>query len=250
MSGNKNSETGFRRMVKRVAMWIINFFLIFISVALMIHRNGPGVFIIGLSIVFICGVYLYTDLKILIKGADAIEREPKREKVDRERIPTDSISEEEKEHQSGRVIMQGDVAEWHFRGEKIAEVNLNAVKLLGEFTTADGPWVDDWFLLFFVSETEAVQISMYAVGVSDELRDAFERVTGYRFQETLFWSTHFRNQGLWPPAIKDIPFWEEQMAGPEHGWEAIRMLFGARKVQLQLNDAALAVLTTPRLNLS
>lgn len=237
-------------MVKRVIMWGISLFLIFISIAMMISRNGPGVFIIGLSIVFICGVYLYADLKILIKGVDAIEREPKPEKVDRPRIAADAISEEERERQSGRVIMQGDVAEWHFRGEKIAEVDLNAVKLLGEFTMADGPWVDDWFLLFFISETEAVQISMYAVGVSDELRDAFERVTGYRFQETLFWSTHFRNQGLWPPSIKDIPFWREQMAGPEHGWEAIGMLFGARKVQLQLNDAALAVLNAPHLNLS
>lgn len=242
MQNQPDDENSGRRFLKRIVMYVITIFLITISVLMIFSVSGLQRFLVASPIIFICGVYLYVDLRIIFKGADSMEREPVKLPPDKPRQSRTHLDRTEAERQSGRVELRGNKLLWLYRGEIIAEVELDRVKLIGELTTNEGPYRDDWFIVFHQSEDFNVAVSTYAVGMHGLIDNDFKNDRGWNLETTLSWSTNWRNRIMWPDDLKDKEFWEERILPPDDAIEGIRMLFGNRKIQFVLTEDALKVL--------
>ena len=77
--------------------------------------------------------------------------------------------------------------------------------MIGEFTTDNGPLIDDWFLVF-VPRTgrEWFEVSMYAAGIQS-FREQLSSALGLTIIGGLAASADFASRILWPSALADRP---------------------------------------------
>ena len=74
----------------------------------------------------------------------------------------------------------------------------SSIKLVGEYTTSSGPWFDDYFLVFLVSENQPWhQASFYAEG-RDEVLHRLGEALGANLELGLCNSTNFKSRIIWP----------------------------------------------------
>jgi hypothetical protein len=66
---------------------------------------------------------------------------------------------------SGIVTLEGDKAIWHNEDLVFATVDLRDAVIIGEYTTASGPWIEDWFLVLVTKDGQWHQVSCYAQGI-------------------------------------------------------------------------------------
>jgi len=64
---------------------------------------------------------------------------------------------------SGTIALQGDVIRYDWT-DGSWELSIDRVRVIGEATTANGPWLDDYYLCFATGPDEWFQASFYAVG--------------------------------------------------------------------------------------
>lgn len=105
---------------------------------------------------------------------------------------------------------------WHLKPENIV--------LVGEYTTNEGPWGDDWFLVFAVSNKIPyfVTCSVYSNGRDEALE--FLR-TRFHIEPKLTNSTEWKSVVLWPRAIEGAPLIEFSERGPRNWRERFRAWF-------------------------
>lgn len=65
---------------------------------------------------------------------------------------------------SGEVKLQGDQMYWSLDGNVLLHIDLSVVAVLGEYTTAGGPWLDDWFFVFVYSDGTFFHVPFYVEG--------------------------------------------------------------------------------------
>ena len=84
-------------------------------------------------------------------------------------------------------------------------VKLSDVHLIAEYTTANGPHIDDYFFVFLTAKENGWhEASFYAEGKNTAF-DAIEKVLGAPIEIGLCNSTEYRTRILWPPALKGKP---------------------------------------------
>lgn len=82
---------------------------------------------------------------------------------------------------------------------------LSDVAVIGEFTTANGPYIDDWFLVFVPrSGDNWFEASMYAEGC-EELKEQLSAVLGCSLHSRLVTKTDFASRIIWPLLLTDHP---------------------------------------------
>lgn len=107
---------------------------------------------------------------------------------------------------SGKVYIKDGKIIWEYKSEVISEIAINEIKLIGEYTTAEGPVVDDWFIVFMTAKDEWNQISEYAIGV-EELLQQLSNIFNTSIVGTLFASTTWNTNIIWPPEVKGEKMW-------------------------------------------
>ena len=84
-------------------------------------------------------------------------------------------------------------------------IALSGVKLIGEYTTANGPHIDDYFIVFMTSaENGWHEASFYAKG-RDETLALISRNLGNPIEPALCNLTDYKTRIMWPPDIMDQP---------------------------------------------
>jgi hypothetical protein len=68
---------------------------------------------------------------------------------------------------SGEIEVENDKITWKCNGEKVAEVNLNQISIIGEYTVDSIH--DDWFIVFVEKDGTWKRISMFAENVAELL---------------------------------------------------------------------------------
>ena len=68
---------------------------------------------------------------------------------------------------SGEIEVENDKITWKCNGEKVAEVNLNQISIIGEYTVDSIH--DDWFMVFVEKDGTWKRISMFAENVAELL---------------------------------------------------------------------------------
>lgn len=82
-------------------------------------------------------------------------------------------------------------------------LQIEGIVLISEYTTNEGPQVDDWFLVFVTAESGKAYFatcSLYADGRDDVLASLQERL-GSSIELGLTGSTDWKSRVLWPPEI-------------------------------------------------
>jgi hypothetical protein len=97
----------------------------------------------------------------------------------------------------GAVVFRDSGAGW--------TVKLADVRLIGEYTTANGPSADDWFLVFLTAEQSGwYEVSLYAAGL-DRFLIELGVALGAPIPLALCGSTDWKTRALWPPAVEGVP---------------------------------------------
>jgi hypothetical protein len=129
--------------------------------------------------------------------------------------------------QSGLTFIKDDELIWeNHTGQQIVTIPLNKVKVIGEYTTSDGPYADDWFYLFILSPTDLRQVSAYAANISAVLESMSSRykceIVGH-----LAHSTAFDSNVLCPSQLRGTKVYETTAEHkPTTIWQRVLTTFG------------------------
>ncbi len=105
------------------------------------------------------------------------------------------------------------------------------VRLIGEYTNADRPYLDDYFLVFLTApEGGWHEASFYAKG-RDETLAELSRSLGGPLQCGLCNSTHYKTRIMWPPQVKDQELMEVLPPKAQSLWQKLTDS-GARDIRL------------------
>ena len=75
--------------------------------------------------------------------------------------------------------------------EELIRISVGDIKLIGEYTTGNGPLIDDWFVVFMTSSTDWKQISEYTPGMQQLLQELGQLLNA-EIACSLAWSTSWK----------------------------------------------------------
>jgi hypothetical protein len=131
---------------------------------------------------------------------------------------------------SGELRCGGDVITYHSAVSEWA-VPIADVRLIAEYTNSDGPYLDDYFLVFLTApEGGWHEASFYAKG-RDEALAALSTSMGAPLQCGLCNSTVYKTRIMWPPQLKDQELMEVLPPKRQSLWQKLTNS-GARDLRL------------------
>lgn len=121
--------------------------------------------------------------------------------------------DKKQENISGRTYVKHEKIMWHSGDELVSEIPIKDIRIIGEYTTNDGPLVDDWFFVFVLNSDDIRQVSAYATGIEEMLRQVGQLIrvelTGQlansaKWKTNVLWPTSFRGQELFELTDKKV----------------------------------------------
>lgn len=106
-----------------------------------------------------------------------------------------------------RLEVQDDLLAFRPEGWQLRISNL---VLIAEYTTDEGPYIDDYFLVFWTRENGELlkaECSFYAEGRDLALAEA-GRVLGVQLDLGLASSTEWNSRVIWPEELRGKPYYE------------------------------------------
>src|SRR5258707_4832025 len=137
-----------------------------------------------------------------------------------------------REDHSGELKCRGEVITYH-SAKRDWSVPIADVRLIGEYTNSDGPYVDDYFIVFLTApENGWHEASFYAKG-RDETLAALSKRIGAPLECELCDSTHYKTRIMWPVHLKDQELMEVLLPKKQSLWQKITGLV-ARDIRLSV----------------
>ena len=122
---------------------------------------------------------------------------------------------------SGKLEFRGD-ALWCDGGPTGSwRLPSSDVSVVGEYTNANGPWIDDYFLVFVRPDRMCFEVSFHARGRDQALSDLGIALGGAVLRPGLCNSTEWRTRVLWPLQLADSPLWVLQREPPSGVWRRV-----------------------------
>lgn len=108
--------------------------------------------------------------------------------------------------ESGRLSVAGDSIEYILPGRPQAycqnwSLSIRDIKVIGEYTDRNGPYIDDYFFVFVLADGTWRQASFYAEDRELFLRALSEKLE-YKLECGLCNSTDYKSRVLWPESLK------------------------------------------------
>lgn len=124
---------------------------------------------------------------------------------------------------------------------ELTRIPIGDIKLVGEYTTANGPVVDDWFIVFMTSAKDWTQISEYTPGMLEMLKDLGTHLEA-EITGSLFASTSWKTNIIWPKNVERLEMWDVITQKPTTLIGRLRQVMGMGNQQLMLTVAATSVI--------
>ena len=122
------------------------------------------------------------------------------------------------------IGLEGDSLVYREQGTELWRTSLSAVAVIGEYTTANGPYIDDYFLVFVTTpEMHHFHGSFYAEG-RDVLLASLTKRLGTPVECGLCNSTELTSRCLWPPPLAGRPLFRFTRGPAGGGWARVRRL--------------------------
>jgi len=109
---------------------------------------------------------------------------------------------------SVKLEVAGETVQATLSGSRLWSFPIAALVLIGEYTTNQGPYVDDYFVEFVTVESGKPffwKVSFYAEGVEQSFV-VLEKKLGEQLLLELYASTEWKSRVVWPPAESGKPF--------------------------------------------
>jgi hypothetical protein len=128
-----------------------------------------------------------------------------------------------------RIEIHGDFVVLTHAGIMGVFAPVASIRLIGEFTTAEGPWFPDWFFVLIVDEDHGVKLSIGTIGLEKAMSELSARLNA-RVQMELLRSTEFRSRIIWPQEYAEEPLFSLMEKDPHRGgWPKLRdRIIGSR----------------------
>ena len=110
------------------------------------------------------------------------------------------------QHAKLEIVAETVLATWN--GSPLWKLPIPALVLIGEYTTNEGPYKDNYFIEFVsVEDGEAFfsRVSCYAEGL-EQAFSGLEKTLGQPLLLELYASTDWNSRVVWPPALSGKPF--------------------------------------------
>jgi hypothetical protein len=126
---------------------------------------------------------------------------------------------------------------------------MSDIVLVAEYTTDDGPAVDDYFLVFVTREGGELfysSVTMSAAGINPVIEE-LEKELGGSMELRLSSSRRWASRVVWPPHLANVEYLEAQeIPEPEGLAERLLRRFRGVRPEYRVSDRILQVLTTTR----
>ena len=120
-------------------------------------------------------------------------------------MSTETTAPKRNAAESGIVRFDGTLITYTSQHYGSFSIPLSEVALIGEFTTDNGPFIDDWFLVLVPrSGGEWFETSIYAEGIESFL-EQLSAALGSTIIGSLAASTDFASRIIWPMALAGRP---------------------------------------------
>jgi hypothetical protein len=132
-------------------------------------------------------------------------------------------------------------------------ISIGDIVLIAEYTTDEGPQVDDYFLVFVTREQGELyysNVTMYAAGINEALTE-LERVLGCSLELALQSSTELSSRVVWPQTLAGSAYFRYEQVVPEGFWERVRSRVQGKRIESHVAESVceyLAGLDRPEVN--
>jgi hypothetical protein len=130
----------------------------------------------------------------------------------------------EKEEKYGEIRLIDKQTVEIVSGINPLKINVSEINAIGEFTTADGPFVDDWFLTF-ITQTDYIEIPMYTNGMTEFLTD-LGKVLNSDLSAKLTNSSEWNTRIVYPTEFRESEFYEIEFIEPKTFYEKFKKWIG------------------------
>ncbi len=144
------------------------------------------------------------------------------------------------------ILLQDAVLSYRHLGAEQWCLPVSTVALIGEYTNANGPLLDDYFLVFVTADKQIYEASFYATGMR-ECHAQLELALGSPLPLGLANSASWNTRILWPPPGVGQPLFALTAIQPRGVWQHVLSRFGRPPTRTVLTpEAATLLTTTPR----
>jgi hypothetical protein len=109
----------------------------------------------------------------------------------------------EKQRPRPRLWIDGAFLQCEVDGQPGWRIGLSELACVGEYTTAHGPWADDYFVVFATKNGLYYEAAVYS-GV-EKVLEALSAALGSALKLGLIQSTEFSSRVAWPPELEGRP---------------------------------------------
>ncbi len=101
------------------------------------------------------------------------------------------------------------------------QIPLSEIIAFGEYTTDNGPHIDDWFMVFVTRDFELVEASNYCAGANAARDELAKHWNVESLHGELTFSTDFSSRAIWPTEIAGKPLFDF-VERPQTIWQKIK----------------------------
>ena len=105
---------------------------------------------------------------------------------------------------SGSIRFDEHKIYWDYKDRTIVEIDLDVVEVIGENTNGEGPWGEDWLLIFVTKDKQWNSISLYADNRQELLSFLTTRFDTDFDQLFLTWSFEWASVVRYPKVLEGI----------------------------------------------
>lgn len=134
-----------------------------------------------------------------------------------------------------RLVIQDGKVVYMREAEAVWMLELDKIKFVGEYTTAGGPYVDDWFFVFADKVDDWWQASTLVID-HEQFWNELSKVIDSQVAPTLFYSTKWASNVMYPKQLEGQELFVVVPANakPKSFWQK---LFGSdNDKRLELTD--------------
>lgn len=118
------------------------------------------------------------------------------------------ISKTPPDPKSGKLDLKDSILSYSSPDYGEWEIPVDDVVVFGEYTTDNGPMIDDWFMIFVLKNKNWVEASNYCAGREDVREALAKRWNVESLYGELCYHTDFASRAIWPMELASQPLFQ------------------------------------------
>jgi hypothetical protein len=118
------------------------------------------------------------------------------------------------DNESGTISLEDNILKYESANYGKFELPLEEIMLIGEHTTPNGPYIDDYFITFVARDGYVYDASCYAAGAYDTI-NGLSKYLNHKFGFCLNNSVDLASRILWPAPYEGQPLFTYTPHRPE-----------------------------------